>query len=213
MKLGSRDLALLRRQARESNWVIAVDGGIRALRKVGIRPDLFVGDLDSLGGSMLPRSLDAVFLPTSKDCSDLAAALAIGQGIGATAIRAWGVLGGSHGHHWAALHDLAEAASVRGMRSVEAFSAGGVHAVLLSGKKSLTLDLPSRSADLRVSLLAVGGVAKGVRTRGLKYRLSGESLGGGSRGLSNRPDASTISVSVSSGTLLVMVEPGLASER
>ncbi len=194
-------------QARESGWVIAVDGGLLALQKARIRPDLYVGDLDSLGGRLLPRNLDAVFLPTSKDCSDLAAALAIAQGLGARSIRAWGVLGGSHGHHWAAVHDLAEAAATPGMRSVEAHSADGVQAALIAGRKSVKLPLGRSPGGHRVSLLAVGGKARGVRTRGLEYALSGESLGGGSRGLSNRPLADAFSVSVRSGTLLVMVEP------
>ena len=47
-----RDLA-----PREGDFVIAADGGLRALEGMSIRPDLLIGDLDSLGAYPLPEGV------------------------------------------------------------------------------------------------------------------------------------------------------------
>lgn len=56
-----------------------------------------------------------------------------------------------------------------------------------------------------VTLLAIGGDAGGVRTRGLRYALGGETLVlGSSRGVSNEIASRPASVTLASGTLLVV---------
>jgi thiamine pyrophosphokinase len=64
-----------------------------------------------------------------------------------------------------------------------------------------------------VSLLAVGGDARGVRTEGLRYALDGETLAlGSSRGVSNEVSAPGAAVGLDEGALLV-VEGGALAPR
>lgn len=203
-RLRVQELKRLKQQARKAAFVIAVDGGYLLLKKAGIKPDLYVGDLDSLEGMKLPEALPAVFLPRDKDCSDLQAASAIAAGLGATCFWVWGVWGGRLDHHWAALHDLGELARDPETLEVQVF-APHVEAHWVRPGRALTLKMSAAERKRQmISLFAMGGSAKGVRTRGLEYALQGEELGSGSRGLSNRAIASRISISVKSGMLLLM---------
>jgi len=202
-RLGEAELKRFKQQARQATWIVAVDGGYRWLKKAGVKPHLYVGDLDSLEGVRLPESLPAIFLPHKKDCSDLQAALAIAAGLGANRFWAWGVWGGRLDHHWAALQDLGELARDRSTHQVRAF-APRVQAHWVSPGRALTLHLSAAERKGSViSLFAVGGSARGVLTQGLEYALKSETLGSGSRGLSNRAIASKISVSVKSGVVLM----------
>ena len=47
--------ALLERLAREATFILAADGGADKARAAGIRPDLVIGDLDSLSSAPPPR--------------------------------------------------------------------------------------------------------------------------------------------------------------
>ena len=202
-RFSTSELKRFKQQARQSTWIIAVDGGYRWLKKVGIKPHLYVGDLDSLEGLRLPETLPAVFLPHEKDCSDLQAALAIASGLGANRFWVWGVWGGRLDHHWAALHDLGELAGEGSTHEVRAF-APRVQAHWVGPGRALTLRLSAAERKGSViSLFALHGSARGVRTQGLHYALKCETLGSGSRGLSNRAIASRISVSVKSGVVLM----------
>jgi thiamine pyrophosphokinase len=59
-----------------------------------------------------------------------------------------------------------------------------------------------------VSLVAAGGVARGVSTDGLLYPLRGEDLEpGSSRGVSNEFTRTTATVSVAGGVILA-IQPG-----
>ena len=56
-----------------------------------------------------------------------------------------------------------------------------------------------------MSLLAVGGPATGITTRGLLYSLHGEALAAGtSRGVSNVVESTPASVELEDGTLLAI---------
>jgi thiamine pyrophosphokinase len=57
---------------------VAVDGGYVFFKKTGLRPDLLIGDFDSLGRmpTNLPPSTEVLTLPCDKDATDSEAALA-----------------------------------------------------------------------------------------------------------------------------------------
>lgn len=77
--------------------VIAADAGFRLLEKAGIKPDLFIGDGDSLG--FLPEDFPTVVLPTEKDDTDSIAALKEGLARGYRRFRLYGALGGTRFSH------------------------------------------------------------------------------------------------------------------
>lgn len=190
---------------------IAADGGAGSLDRLGRRPDLLVGDLDSIDASLAER-LEAAGTrverhPIDKEASDTELAVGAAFGAGATAVVVLGAMGGERlDHELANLLLLADPAlagrdlrAVRGRTSVRALHAG--RQLVLTGSPG----------DL-VTLLPVGGEAGGVTTEGLRWALEAATLRmGRSRGLSNEVIGAPASVWISEGTLLV-VETALRGE-
>jgi thiamine pyrophosphokinase len=88
---------------------------------------------------------------------------------------------------------------------------GSTSARLLTGPAEAQLDGPPGA---RVSLLALGAAARGVATRGLRWRLAADRLEpGSSRGLANVVDALPAAVSLVAGQLLVVEDTGGAKEN
>ena len=187
-----------------ADLVIAADSGATWLEGVGVRPDVVIGDMDSVDPALLERlEADGVAIerhPAEKDASDTE--LAVGRAIsaGASEVLILGALSGERlDHELASLLLLVDRAwggtplrIVRGGTSVRALQAGD------------EIELSGAPGDL-VTLLSLGGDATGVRTRGLRYALNGETLPiGRSRGLSNQVELVPASVSLEGGTVLVI---------
>lgn len=187
-----------------ADLVIAADGGAAGLDASRRRPDRLVGDLDSTDASLVER-LEAGGVPVDrhpadKEATDTELALRAAIDAGATAILLLGALGGQRlDHELANLLLLADpelaeldVRIVRGSTTVR----------VLHGAGSLTLD---GSAGGLVSLLPIGGDARGVSTRGLRWALAGATLRlGASRGISNEITTSPASVSLEHGRLAVI---------
>jgi thiamine pyrophosphokinase len=187
-----------------ADLVVAADSGAEWLDDLGIRPDVLVGDMDSIDPGLLERLRnDGVTIerhPADKDASD--AELAVERAItdGADEVVIVGALGGGRLDHELANLLLAADDRWRGHRLL--IVRDGTTAQAVHGGE--TLQLSGAEGDL-VTLLAVGGDAWGVRTEGLRFPLAGEALGlGRSRGLSNQVDQAPASVSLERGTLLVV---------
>jgi thiamine pyrophosphokinase len=186
--------------------VIAADGGARHAMALGRTIDLWVGDGDSIAADEL-ASLAAAGVPirrspTDKDETDAELALLAAIDAGARRLTILGALGGDRpDHELGNVWLLAHPALV------------GRDACLLDGRARIRLVGPGETAitgrvgDL-VSLLAFGGDATGVTTRGLRYPLSDETLSiGPSRGLSNVRVASDAGIVVRGGLLLAIETP------
>jgi thiamine pyrophosphokinase len=187
-----------------ADLVVAADGGAGSLDRLGRRPDLLVGDLDSIDPALAARlAADGVPVerhPADKDASDTELAIERARQAGATEILVLGAVGGTRlDHELANLLLLADPAlagcpvrMVRGPTTVRAMHAA----------QRLVLD--GRIGDV-VSLLPIGGSASGVTTDGLRWELAGATLEmGRSRGLSNEVVAAPASVRLEGGTLLVV---------
>lgn len=188
----------------DARLVIAADSGATWLDAHGIRPDLVIGDMDSVDPALLERlAADGVEIerhPTDKDASDAELAVERAIGAGAGQVLILGALGGGRlDHELANLLLLADPAW-RGtdLRIVR----GRTVARALHGGERLSV---TATEGALVTLLPVRGDATGVRTDGLEYPLDGETLRlGRSRGLSNRVLGAPASVSLEGGTLLVI---------
>jgi thiamine pyrophosphokinase len=187
-----------------ADLVVAADGGAAWLDRVGCRPDLVVGDLDSADATLVERLDDAGTAierhAPDKDASDLELALDAARARRATDVVVLGALGGERlDHELANLLLLADPTLadlpvriVRGSTTVR---------VLHAGRR---LDLGGRAGD-SVTLLPIGGDAVGVATAGLRWPLEGATLGvGRSRGLSNEVVDAPAAVSLERGALLVV---------
>ena len=185
--------------------IVAADGGAQTIDRFGLRPDLVVGDLDSIDLDLLERlrsqGVAVEKHPADKDASDAELAIDRARDLGADRIVLLGAAGGERLDHELAnvllLADPRYAALdlrlVRGSSTVRSLHPGG------------RIELDALDGDL-VTLLPVGGDARGVRTIGLRWALDGAELAlGRSRGLSNEVVATPASVGLDHGTLLVVV--------
>jgi thiamine pyrophosphokinase len=188
-----------------ADLVIAADGGAASLDRIGRRPDMIVGDLDSIDPSLLERlAAEGIPIerhPADKEASDTELAVTCALDAEATEVVILGAVGGDRlDHELANLLLLADPAlagrgvsAARGRTTVRAVHGGGS-----------ALRLRGAAGDL-VTLLAVGGDATGITTDGLRWPLAGAALAmGRSRGLSNEVLRAPASVRLERGTLLVV---------
>lgn len=195
------DAAPFRGLLARADLLIAADGGGNALAAAGVTPHVVIGDLDSLRPATVEAFAAAgsavVRHPPDKDETDLELALLYAVGRGAGQIDVLGALGGrwDQGLSNVALLAMPELAGARVRlldREQEAYVARG------------ETPIPGAAGET-VSLLPVGGPARGVTTRGLRYPLEDAELRfERSRGVSNVIVAPPAQVTVREGMLLVV---------
>ena len=186
-----------------ADLLIAADSGAHWLDRAGVPPDLVIGDMDSIEPALLQRlaaqGTEIERHPADKEASDLELAVSRAAAAGADEVVILGALRGDRlDHELANLlllvdgeWDGIDLRVVRGGTTVRSLRAGSRR------------ELGGAAGDL-VTLLPVGDAA-GVRTDGLRYPLVGETLRSGrSRGLSNEVEQAPASVSLDSGTLLII---------
>ena len=183
----------------EGDYVIAADGGLRALEAAGFQPDLLIGDLDSLGDYPLPAGIPLEKHPVEKDDTDTGIALAQGYAMGYRSFVLCGCAGGRIDHLLANFQSMARysqlGANVR-------LIAPEYDAYALTNSR---LVLPHRPAGTTVSIFCHGDKAEDVTLRGLYYPLAHHTLTGSHPlGVSNQHTTETAEISVGQGTLLIV---------
>ena len=179
-------------------FVIAADGGLATLRRFGMRPDLILGDFDSLGH--VPMEEGVIRLPVEKDETDMAASVREGLSRGYRRFHLYGGTGGREDHtlaNIALLYSLAK-------RSCQArlIGNGFVRTVIVND----SLHIKPKNMGT-VSVFSLTEESLGVTLRGLKYTLEGARLAADTPlGVSNSFVGEEALVSVENGALLVMWE-------
>ena len=196
--------------------VIAADGGARLADSLGLPIDRWVGDGDSLGGpgidALRTRGVSVDLAPADKAESDAELGLLAAAAAGATDLVLLGALAGPRPDHALANIVLLGHPALRGRRVTILDPAARIRFLEApdSAGQPVWLLLPGRIGDT-VSLLPLEDV-HGVTTEGLRFPLSDESLDfGPTRGLSNIRVATTASVRIRSGRLLVIEAPARLS--
>lgn len=192
---------LARYNAGEFDFVIAVDAGFAHLEAAGVRPDMAVGDFDSLG--YVPKCRRVSRHPVKKDKSDMELAMDKAVDWGHDELVIYGALGGRLDHTIANLQLFARFSEHE--RYVTAI--GDTYAVrLLTGPDVFELPPLERGT---VSVFAANDLVKGVIERGMEYSLDDEPLSNRtSRGLSNELTGEEATVAVEEGTLYVFYPLG-----
>ena len=194
-----------------ADLVIAADGGLRWAQKLGVQVDVVVGDMDSVEGAALAEAeaggAEIVRHDPDKDAADLELALRLACDRGANSITLIGGHGGRPDHFLgniallSALPKGVQAQALMGQTEIFVTHGHGTRGVKQQGEK---LELKGKPGQL-VSLIPWGGDAAGIKTEGLRWPLAGETLPlGTSRGISNEMTGTQASVSLESGTLLVI---------
>lgn len=184
--------------------LIAADGGARHLAKLKRRPDIVIGDLDSLTSTKV-RELEKagthiLRFPVEKDQSDLELALLHALKVGASEIYVLGALGRRWDH---SLANLLLAAHPELAELQIVFLHGDQQLFLIRGDVQLGVPVGTR-----LSLIPLKGDAKGVSSRGLAYTLDNETLYYGStRGVSNKVERENAEIGLRKGLLLCVLSP------
>ncbi len=197
----------------EGSWdmVVCVDGGASHAARLGVRPDVVIGDLDSAeeGAVAYFRGAGVEILthPVEKDKTDLDLAVEYAVAHGARDITVIAATGGRPDHTLANVLLTIKAASL----GADLLLADGASMVrLVRGGVAIT----GEPGDF-VSLIPVGGDARGIHTEGLRYELrDGELRIGETLGVSNELLDTRGHVRVGSGhVILVQTQRGRRPAR
>jgi thiamine pyrophosphokinase len=183
--------------------LIAVDGGLRHLLRLGLAPDLIIGDLDSADPEQIQKFKDQAVeirqYPEEKDQTDLELAVFAALDMQPSQIRIFGALGGRIDQTLANILLLTKP----DLASTDIRLIAADQEVFLI-RNTAQID---GSAGQRVSLLPLHGPVKGIRTRGLKYPLKDENLyPDQTRGISNMMGAGSAFIEIQQGLLLCIHE-------
>ena len=184
----------------EFDLVVAADGGADHARRLGLTPDVVVGDLDSLSSAghswLTNRGIDVVEHPVDKDATDLDLAMTYA----ASAADEIVVVDSGEGRlDHSTANTLLLASDRFAHVAVTALTQQGIVTVVRGTRR-----LHGHAGDM-VSLLAVGGPANGVSTEGLRWPLTDAVLEPGSTlGVSNEFVDAAAAVWVDAGVLLAV---------
>jgi thiamine pyrophosphokinase len=198
--------------AQQAAFVLAVDSGAQTVQAAGVRPNLVLGDFDSLDPQTLAllcaEGVESVAYDAYKDASDLELALSVARQRGFETLIATNVLGGRIDHELAALGNLAASAE-QGAKVVlveENEACAFLSALEGRGRAVLELEFSSAPAPSFISLIPWGGEAI-VSIQGVEWELDHATLAPAfSRGISNVAIAPQVAVTVHEGTAIVVLE-------
>lgn len=179
------------------SFVIAADGGLRHTEKLGITPNVVLGDFDSLG--FCPEGANV--FPVEKDDTDAMLAVRLGLRRGCGEFLLYGSLDGPRLDHTVAnfqtLQFLADHGAVGYLIGNTAMVT-----VVKNGKITFPAGLSGT-----ISVFCMGPDAVGVTEKGLFYGLENAVLTSGfPLGVSNHFTGEEAEISVKNGSLLVLWE-------
>lgn len=184
-------------QLPEGALIIAADGGLKHTDDLGIRPDIILGDFDSLGYT--PSGAEV--FPVEKDDSDSMLAARRGLAEGCNEFYFYGALAGKRLDHTIANFQTLQFLADRG--AVGYLMGEDVIATVI---KDGLLAFPETATGI-LSLFCMGKDARGVTLTGLKYELTDGTLTAGHPlGLSNAFMGKKATVWVQDGSLLALWE-------
>ena len=151
----------------KGDLVIAADAGYLTAKKMGVTPDILLGDFDTLGEENIPDGIECLRVPAEKNDTDtqLAVEVAIERGAGEIVI-----IGGLSGRIDHTLSTLAI------LEDLWERKEGRIFATLTDGKNRVRFIRNSgtilpRSQYRFFSLIAADELVKGVTLEGCKYPL------------------------------------------
>lgn len=200
----------VRAQLPDAALVIAADSGWEHATAFGFTPDLLVGDMDSIQPEHLAaaRASDTEIIEHSsdKDFTDTELALQLARKFDYRHIHLVSGGGDRFDHLLAMVHSLVEQADDATLTA----HIGTQHVRIVTPRESATF---GADPGATISLIPLGGHARGVTTQGLQWELKRSTLRSfASRGVSNIATAAAITVSLRTGALAIITTP-LTSEK
>jgi thiamine pyrophosphokinase len=190
-----------------NDMLIAADGGALHCIRLGLNPDIVIGDFDSLEPEELSKleksGAELIRHPARKDYTDLELALLYASQSGATQVLILGALGNRWDQTLANL--LLPASSDFSALDIRLIDGTQEIFLVKSGHKT---EIKGKPGDT-LSLIPLYGEARGITTEGLEYALQDGVLQFGStRGISNVLLGRLASISCQEGLLVgVLIHP------
>ncbi len=180
----------------EGALVICADCGYHHAKKLGIVPDVLMGDFDSYT-EPLPPDCSILVHPAEKDDTDTALAVQYAAERGYTEFHMYGVFGGKRPEH-----------SIANLQTLHGMALQGLTGVLHHGNTTVRVQR-GRAVYPRfkgmLSVFALTEVCTGVTLHGVKYPLERVELHSSyPLGVSNEITADFAEVSVDTGLLLIV---------
>lgn len=180
----------------QGDYVIAADGGYKALIARGVKPDIVMGDFDSLG--KIPDRENIEVHPIEKDETDMAIAVSYGFSIGCNAFILNGGCGGRIDHTLANIQLLISIAK----RGGKGYLPG--NGFVITAVSNAEIRFPKGARGI-VSVFCMDGIAFGVTERGFKYELTNAALySDNALGVSNEILSDDAFISVHNGCLVIV---------
>ena len=175
--------------------VIAADGGLAHVQRLQIKPNIILGDFDSLGYT--PEGAEV--FPVEKDDTDSMLAIKKGLELGCRRFDLYGALDGARVDHTMANFQAMAFLAQRGCRG---YLMGCRQIATAIHNASITL--PAEFTGY-LSVFCLGADAEGVCIRGAQYEVENITLTSGfPLGVSNRFVGRRSTISVENGTLLLI---------
>ena len=187
----------LRERPTADDFVVAADAGYRCCRQAGIRPDLLVGDFDSMAQ---PEDFaDVLRVPVEKDDTDTVLAARQGLERGCDTFYIYGGTGGTRLDHTLANLQLLLFLRRRGARAYlydRNFVFTAAEGETLTIRRTVPWGL--------LSVFCADGPVEGLSLRGVQYPLADAPLQADfPLGVSNHFVGKAVRISVESGCLLI----------
>jgi len=195
------DLNKARSLIRADDFILCADGGTRHALALGVKPDLVIGDMDSLGKNIWQElektGVSIELFPRDKNETDLELAINRAIELGQKEIIVIGALGGRLDQ---TLGNISLLSDVR-LATLDIRFDDGVEEIFFCREQA---KVHGGSGDI-VSLLPWRGAVTDIQTKDLKWVLDNETLyPEKTRGISNEMIGDSASVSVGSGLLLIV---------
>ncbi|MEI6131930.1 MAG: thiamine diphosphokinase [Bacillota bacterium] len=186
--------------------LIGVDSGADHINFMGLRPNLIIGDFDSISTSTESdfAKVEKLVFHREKDLTDGELSLREAVKRGYNEVIFFGALGGRIDHLLQNIFLLELADSLGACAMIE-YDKGTLE-LLTKNKKEVIMKVEKGNT---VSLIPISDIVEGVSTDGLKYTLKNAQMErGSSLGISNVADINTmnkkVGISINSGKLLVI---------
>ncbi|MBC3898327.1 thiamine diphosphokinase [Acetobacterium malicum] len=184
----------------KADYLICADGGANYARELDLKPDVIIGDMDSITAETRAffKAIKFESYPTKKDETDTELAITHAIKMGADKVIILGGLGSRIDHSLGNIYLLKRFIDV----GIEAEMVNEKNHICMIGKTT-TFNFPTGTI---VSILPIGGVVEGLTITGFEYPINeGQMTIDKPYGISNVTNDNTQCIAFKKGLLLIVI--------
>ncbi|MDO8741575.1 MAG: thiamine diphosphokinase [Candidatus Roizmanbacteria bacterium] len=204
------DLSWAKKIITNEDFLIAADGGVKHILKLGLIPDVVIGDFDSTSSSLQKRLIKIckeqkslfptiIKYPVKKDKTDFELAIDLVLERKYQEIIIFGILGNRIDHFLANIFLLTKIQTEN--KSIKIRIIEGNKEMYILNKEVV---INGQIGD-EISIIPINNKLEGITTDGLEYQLNNETLSFGStKGISNNLNKTLVKITAAKGTALIV---------